>query len=175
VRQRHAARIIRFAIAAAAGKQRAGKTVKEPHQDAPSGTAQGSPEDAERAFYHAFTQCDPQAMGRVWAEDGVICIHPGGTLLQGRTAVLQSWAQILTGALKPSVRIETISRFRHGDLAVHVVEEHITPGSGSSASASMILATNVFRLIDGAWYLVAHHASLPLVNTDTEQPKGVLH
>jgi uncharacterized protein (TIGR02246 family) len=149
--------------------------MKKPHQDAPLRITHGSPEDAERAFYHAFTQCDTQAMGQVWADDGVICIHPGGTLLQGRTAVLQSWAQILTGVSKPSVRIQTITRLRHGDLAVHVVEEHITPGSGSSASASVILATNVFRLIDCAWYLVEHHASLPLVNTDTEQPKGVLH
>ena len=149
--------------------------MKEPHQDAPERMKFGSPEDGERAFYHAFSQCDTQAMGQVWAEDGVICIHPGGTLLQGRTAVLQSWAQILTGASKPSVRIQTISRLKHGDLAVHVVEEHITPGSGSSGPGSLILATNVFRLIDGAWYLVEHHASLPLVNTDTEQPKGVLH
>ena len=55
------------------------------------------------------------------------------------------------------------------------MEEYINPASDSSASPSVILATNVFRLIDGDWYLVEHHASLPLVNTDAERPQGVLH
>ncbi len=135
----------------------------------------GSPEDAERAFYDAFAHCDMQAMGRVWADEGVICIHPGSTLLQGRAAVLGSWQQILSGASKPSVRIRAINRMRLGDLAVHVVEEQIAPGGGSSASPSLILATNVFRFIDGAWYLVEHHASLPLVNTEATRPQAALH
>ena len=149
--------------------------MKKPRQETQQRAAFESPEDAERAFYHAFTACDPQAMGQVWAQGDVICIHPGSTLLRGRAAVLQSWAQIFTGASKPSIRIQTINRLRHGDLAIHVVEEHITPGRASNASPSGILATNVFRLIDGAWYLVEHHASLPLVDADAERPKGVLH
>ena len=149
--------------------------MKKPHQESRERVAYGCPEDAERAFYDAFTSCDPQAMGQVWAQDDVICIHPGSMLLRGRASVLQSWVQILTGAAKPSIRVQAIKRLRHGDLAIHVVEEHITPGSASSAAPSMILATNIFRLIDGAWYLVEHHASLPLVPTDIEQPKAVLH
>ena len=135
----------------------------------------GSPDDVERAFYRAFSECDTQRMSRVWAEDDVICIHPGSTLLRGRAAVLQSWVQILGGASRPSVRVQTISRVQHRDLAVHVVEERITPGGGSSATASVVLATNVFRLIADAWYLIEHHASLPLVNTDPERPDRALH
>ena len=149
--------------------------MKTQHQEDSVRNIHDSPEDAERAFYHAFAQCDLQAMGQVWADEGVICIHPGSTLLQGRAAVLQSWTQILTGASRPSVRVRSINRLRLGDLAVHVVEEEITPGSGSTGSPTLVLATNVFRLIDGAWYLVEHHASLPLVNADAQPPQGALH
>ena len=149
--------------------------MKKPHQETGQPVSFGSPADAERAFYHAFTACDPAAMGQVWGQEDVLCVHPGSALLRGRAAVLQSWAQIFSGASKPTIRIQTIKRLRQGELAIHVVEEHITPRDSSDASPSLILATNVFRLIDGAWYLVAHHASLPLVNTDAKVPRGVLH
>ncbi len=149
--------------------------MEKQRNDAPLKSTYRSPEDAERAFYSAFGQCDLQAMGQVWADEGVLCVHPGSTLLQGRTAVLRSWSQILGGASKPSIQTKSVSRLNQGGLAVHVVEEYISPGGVSDASPTVVLATNIFRHIDGAWYIVGHHASLPLVNTDAEWPQGVLH
>ena len=149
--------------------------MKNPHQEMRQQLIFESPEEAERTFYQAFATCDTAAMGQVWAQEDVLCVHPGSTLLRGRTAVLHSWAQIFSNASKPTIRIQIIKRLRHAELAVHVVEEHITPMDPSDASPTLVLATNTFRLIDGAWLLVAHHASLPLVNSDADVPGGVLH
>jgi len=150
------------------------QAMKNQVQQAPNALHE-SPEAAEQAFYRAFSECDVGAMAQVWAEHEVICIHPGSMVLQGRNAVLQSWAEILGDAARPAIGVQSISQVRHGDLAVHVVEEHITPRRGSDASPSVILATNIFRLIGDAWYMVEHHASLPLIDRAARRPKSALH
>jgi ketosteroid isomerase-like protein len=138
-------------------------------------TRYGSPEETEKAFYEAFAQCDLQAMGEVWANSDVMCIHPGSTALKGREAVMRSWAEIFGGASKPSVRVKAISKAIYGNLAVHVVEEYITPGDGPDKSPSMVLATNIFLLHEDAWQMIEHHASLPMVDLDKNQQKSALH
>jgi uncharacterized protein (TIGR02246 family) len=120
-----------------------------------------SPETVEAAFYAAFAHCDIKAMDAIWANDGAICIHPGSPALVGREAVMRSWANMLLNAEPPHVRIEVLSRTVCKNLAVHVVEEHITAGYGDSANASMVLATNVYRYEDNGWRLLEHHASMP--------------
>ena len=104
----------------------------------------GSSKESEKAFYEASTQCDLQAMGEVWARQDVICIHPGSTALKGREAVMRNWAEIFGGTSRPSVRVQAIIKAIYGKLAVHVVEEYITPGGGPDKSPSMVLATNIF-------------------------------
>jgi hypothetical protein len=47
-------------------------------------------------------------------------------------------------------------------LAVRVLLESIRPNGRPAEAASLVVATNVFRLLDGSWLLVEHHASLPL-------------
>ncbi len=120
-----------------------------------------TPQSAEAAFYAAFAQCDFKAMEAVWAEDGVVCIHPGTAALVGREAVMKSWANMLLNAEPPFIRINMLSRNCGSGLAVHVVEEHITSGYGDTASAVVVVATNVYRHEGGGWRLLEHHASVP--------------
>ncbi len=120
-----------------------------------------SSEDAEAAFYMAFAKCDVTAMDSVWADTEVICIHPGSTAILGRTKVMQSWSNILTNSEPPGLKFEVISRTVHQDMAVHVVEEHLTPVVYSSDSALIVLATNVYVLEPEGWRLLEHHASTP--------------
>jgi len=120
-----------------------------------------TPEAAETAFYKAFADCDLQAMDAVWAEAEVICIHPGSTALLGREAVMRSWINILTQAEPPNLHIEVLSRTVANELAVHMVEEHITPVTGSPESTSVVLATNVYCLETNGWRLLEHHSSIP--------------
>ncbi len=118
-----------------------------------------NPEAAEAAFYAAFRRCDLQAMGRVWAETEIICIHPGSSVLVGREKVMRSWSHILTNAEPPTLNIEVVSRIKQNGLAVHVVEEHLTPEAGVPESTVIVLATNIYCLSTDGWRLQEHHAS----------------
>lgn len=122
-----------------------------------------TPDAAEAAFYAAFAATDLGIMAGVW-DDGedTLCIHPGGGLLQGRAAVMQSWMEIFSGAHPPTIEVEAVTTLVSGDLAVHVRTESIRPNGQRAEQASRVLATNVFRRRGGSWYLVVHQASLPL-------------
>lgn len=136
-------------------------------------TAFDSAVECERAFYQAFARCDIEGMARVWGEEGISCIHPGGGLLKGREAVLQSWAQILAAAIPPSVRVHILSRIGGDELAVHLVQEHIS--SAGAEEAAIVLATNVFRRGEDGWRMLAHHASVPAAKPRTGREGISLH
>jgi ketosteroid isomerase-like protein len=122
-----------------------------------------SPEAAEAAFYAAFAATDVAAMARVWPDEGPVCVHPGGVLLLGKDAVMQSWVEILSGATPPRIEHCLISSIAAGDVQIHLVEERIWPGRDASASPSRVIATNVYSKGPGGWQLRIHHASLPLM------------
>lgn len=123
---------------------------------------------AEAAFYVAFRELDITRMKRVWLDSAdASCIHPGGDLLQGANAVLASWAKMFRNAQVPQVthRLLQVSSDHH--LAVHTVEEKVSSGSGQRSAR--ILVTNVYAQRDGGWQMLAHHASLPLVESRQKQ------
>lgn len=135
-----------------------------------------SPDAAEAAFYHAFAALDPAAMRRVWSADQpVSCVHPGGPLLQGLQAVLQSWVEIFAGAQPPRLAWERLSAVESPDLAVHVTAEHIQSGDPATGRGARVVATNVFRREPAGWRLIQHHASLPIVRQTRSQRAGSLH
>lgn len=120
-------------------------------------------DEVETAFYTAFAATDIELMGEVWIEGpGAVCVHPGGDLLSGRTAVLRSWADILAGAQIPEIRYRVIQRLGSDRVAVHLVEELIRP-SRSREAPNRVLATNVYQRDPDGWRMAAHHASLPMI------------
>lgn len=126
-----------------------------------------TPEAAERAFYGAFSATDLDLMGAVWSDGkGVLCIHPGSALLQGKPAIMQSWKEIFSSGEPPTIEYRFIDGFETEELVVRVVEEKIRPRGSSPGAATRVLATNVFVRSEGAWYLVEHHASLPLMERE---------
>jgi len=123
-----------------------------------------SPEAAEAAFYSAFAATDLEAMSQVWLEgETTACVHPGGALLVGKAAVMQSWAEILTGATPPRVEYRLINRILASDLQIHLVEERIQAGGDPEAPTGLVIATNVYARGPQGWRLSLHHASLPLM------------
>ncbi|MDJ0738941.1 MAG: nuclear transport factor 2 family protein [Gammaproteobacteria bacterium] len=124
------------------------------------------PTAAEQAFYDAFRALDLSAMQTVWADSAEIsCVHPGGQLLRGTGDVLASWREIFEDASPPRVDYRLVQASRDQRLAVHTVEERVLSGGGRRA---VVVATNVYVLGDGGWSMLAHHASLPLV----ERPRS---
>lgn len=122
-----------------------------------------SPDAAEAAFYAAFAATDVTAMARVWLDEDPVCVHPGGVFRLGKDAVMQSWAEILRGARRPSIEYRLISRIPGAELQIHLVEERIQPSGDETVPPSMVIATNVYALGPGGWRLRVHHSSLPLV------------
>ena len=119
-----------------------------------------SPDDAESAFYEAFANCDIKAMGAVWANAEVICVHPGSSALVGREIVMRSWVNILSQAEPPDLHIKVLNRVERNGLSVHFVEEHLKPTSNTDEVAAVVLATNVYCLEKDGWRLLEHHASV---------------
>ena len=128
-------------------------------------------EEAERAFYRAFANLSPDEMGRVWATDGVVCIHPGGPLLTGREAVLESWARILCSGTSSYLRYETVLIQASANLSIHVVRE--TFASAAGQGVGVVQAVNAYRRQSGGWRKVFHHAASPPPRTRQIQGKAV--
>ena len=115
--------------------------------------------DTERAFYAAFQRANLREMMRVWAEeDGIVCIHPMGPRLDGRTAVSRSWEQIFASGASMRFALSEVSCMVNGDLAVHCVHENIDHGR-DFGQRSVVLATNVYRSTERGWRMLVHHAS----------------
>ena len=118
-----------------------------------------SPEEIEAAFYTAFVQADSHTMEALWAKDEALCVHPGSSVIQGFNMVVRSWSHIFSDAATTDLKLRVIQRHRDGDMAVHVLEEHISVRD-SDMPAAMVIATNVYKKYDDGWLIVQHHASL---------------
>jgi len=135
-----------------------------------------SAEEAEAAFYRAFQNLDLELMKQVWSElPEACCLHPGGGLLLGKQAILQSWKAIFSKAERPSMVHRCLQATTLGELSVHQVEELIRPGGDPKGKASRVIATNVYRRDRNGWRMLTHHSSLPLTASTTEELNGRLH
>lgn len=109
--------------------------------------------ETNAAFYRAFTRGDIAAMRSLWAERAeLLCFHPGGSLLRGRTQVLGAWQQILAAPPPLDMRCHDPQVHVHGSVAI------LTCYEGNGAQAPHLAATNVFVLEDGRWKMMHHHA-----------------
>lgn len=129
-------------------------------------------DEAEAAFYAAFSSADIEAMSSVWADSAqAVCLHPMSAPIYGHAAIIESWSNILA---KGGGRIshQTLYR-RHGaSLAVHGIEERLLLPQGVEARMH---ATHVYTHDpEAGWKLLIHHAS-PMPAASKGQPESVLH
>lgn len=116
-----------------------------------------TPDEAEAVYYEAFMHCDKDVMAVLWAQGDVVCIHPGSAAIIGHDAVVRSWTHIFANARPPEIKFTVMRKTVTDALAVHLVAEEISSAGGA---ATLVLATNVYQLIDNSWLMVEHHASL---------------
>lgn len=137
-----------------------------------------TPEDAQRAFYDAFSAGDLEAMMRVWStREDVTCIHPGSEALAGPEAIRHSWGLILGQGETVQIQSTPIQILSSGDLVTLIVTEHIYIESRDVRGET--LATNVFRLEEGVWRMTLHHGSPkppePTSNPSEAEPPAQVH
>ena len=125
---------------------------------------------ADSAFYEAFANGNHSAVMRVWSKsDDIVCVHPMGPRLTGHEPISASWVQILAGGPQRNFEIQLINQWGDDILVVHVVNEIISVPA-SNLEFNPVLATNVYRCIDGNWYMSAHHASIDVSGQLAENP-----
>jgi len=118
-------------------------------------------------FYRAIGARDLAAMERIWAREvPVCCIHPGWTVIHGRSLVLESWRAILTGPRPPQILCYEEDATVYDGLALVTCEEELDGGS--------LAASNLFVLEHGLWRLI-HHQATPIMARPQSPPRGPIH
>lgn len=134
-----------------------------------------TPQDAEAAFYEAFTHCDLEAMMAVWADDDdIYCVHPNGPRVCGVEHVRESWRQIFASGQRLTFQLREQHYVQGMMLAVHSVYENITI-AGEREPRRPVIATNVYIRTESGWRMVAHHASpspAPVAGTRAEPQRS---
>ena len=131
-----------------------------------------SPALAEAHFYQAFAQLDIERMRQVWLDSPeVFCIHPGASVLLGVEAVLNSWRSMFNQAAPPALTYRVVKRQVRDDLALHLVEERISPQRGGRQG--VVLASNCYVRSALGWRLLSHHGSA--VAQSVAKDRQVMH
>ncbi|MFI9595778.1 nuclear transport factor 2 family protein [Nonomuraea sp. NPDC052265] len=138
-------------------------------------------ETVNQEFYTAIESADLDKMTEIWAEDTaddqVSCVHPGWTLLTGRSEVLRSWALIMANTTYIQFVLTDVNTTVLGDVAVLTcVENILTAGEEgeSSFAAGKVVASNVYIRTSQGWRLWMHHGSPVLQGDEDEDEEGEL-
>ncbi|MEQ8276191.1 MAG: nuclear transport factor 2 family protein [Deltaproteobacteria bacterium] len=118
-------------------------------------------EEANLAFYEAFTHLDVDRMAGVWSPSPhARCVHPGWELVVGWQEIRQSWSEIFRtiDAIEfelEDVHVEVAGRSAWVNLVAHV---RIVTEEGDAFAASVV-TTNIFEHFDGQWRMILHQSS----------------
>lgn len=103
------------------------------------------------AYYRAFAAADVPALEKLWAFDGVTCVHPGWLPLVGREDVVRSYRDILASAQPVPITCAGERVIMNGDFARVICMERV--------GSVMLAATNCFVRTGQGWLLAHHQAS----------------
>lgn len=128
-------------------------------------------EEANYAFYEAFSGRDIEKMDRLWSHTPYArCIHPGWDPVVGWHDIRQSWVDIF----RTMHQID----FELADVHVEVNEStawvnlvsfaHVVTEDGEEFDTSVI-GTTVFERIEDEWLIVLHHASHYVEDDEEEE------
>jgi len=114
-------------------------------------------DEVEIIFYEAFMHCDIEVMAAIWADDDVVCVHPGTSAITGYDAVMRSWQHILEDAAHMDIRYSIKNKMVTDDFVVHVVVEEMF---NNNRVAAIVVATNIYKKYLHGWLLTEHHGSV---------------
>jgi len=130
-----------------------------------------TPQDAEAAFYEAIEKADLEAMMAVWADDDILCVHPGGARLVGVEQVRESWRQIFASGQTLRFRLRNQQSVNGMTLVVHSVYEQISV-AGQAQERHPAVATNIYLRTENGWRMVVHHASIAPASPEPDSKRA---
>ena len=107
------------------------------------------------AYYRALATADVKAIERLWAFDGLTCVHPGWRPLIGREDVIASYRDILAGADSMPIICSGETAILNGDFARVLCMERVVN--------VVLVATNAFVRTPQGWLMAHHQASQVVV------------
>ena len=115
------------------------------------------------AFYRAFEKKDIEAMSAVWSQGtGSLCVHPGWNVLRGWKEIRSSWVKIFQNTAYIEINTTIIATEVRDNLAYVLLVENVLQVIDGRRIEAQSMATNLFEILGGKWYLVHHHGS-PIV------------
>lgn len=114
-------------------------------------------DEVEIIFYEAFMHGDIDVMSALWADDNVVCVHPGSGIITGYESVIRSWRHIIEGSGHIDIRYRVETKSVTDELAVHVVVEEML---NNNRVMAVVVATNIYKKFEGGWLMTEHHGSL---------------
>jgi ketosteroid isomerase-like protein len=128
-------------------------------------------EEANLAFYEAFTRKDIERMSSLWAHTPhTRCIHPGWELVVGWNEIRHSWVEIFRTIESiefelEDVHVEVSGQFAWVNLMAVV---RLTTDEEEEFQASVV-TTNLLERIEDNWLFVLHHSSNFAEDDDEEE------
>lgn len=128
-------------------------------------TPEAAVEQTNAQFYSALSLADLGVMQRVWlASEEAVCVHPGWQAIYGWSAIRQSWQNIFAQQGPLHVWPTEVQVRVYGQTAEAHCIENIDSGQLPNAGMVQTQATNIFRLVNGEWKLLEHHAHVRRTN-----------
>jgi len=125
-------------------------------------------------FYDAFNKNDIELMIGVWLNDPISqCIHPGWDVLTGFKNIMTSWQKIFATAQDLEIKLSHVDVTASENLAWVTCQENLFSIVSSGVQLSKVHSTNLFKMMNGEWKMILHHASpvsgLPAVEEQSSQ------
>ena len=111
-------------------------------------------------FYDAFNKNDIELMIGVWLNDPISqCIHPGWDVLIGFENIMTSWQKIFAAAQDLEIKISHVDVTASENIAWVTCQENLFSIVSSGVQLSKVHSTNLFKMMNGEWKMILHHAS----------------
>ena len=125
-------------------------------------------------FYDAFNKNDIELMIGVWLNDPISqCIHPGWDVLIGFENIMTSWQKIFAAAQDLEIKLSHVDVTASENIAWVTCQENLFSIVSSGVQLSKVHSTNLFKMMNGEWKMILHHASpvsgLPTVEEQSSQ------
>ncbi|MGD1804046.1 nuclear transport factor 2 family protein [Dapis sp. BLCC M126] len=118
---------------------------------------------ANQAFYRAFEKRDIVALDGILSKGiNTVCIHPGRDAIRGFDKIRNSWDLIFKNTDYIEIDLDVITAEINGDIGYVVVVENFRQVNRGRRIKAESIATNIFEIMGGNWYLIHHHGS-PLI------------
>jgi len=112
------------------------------------------------AFYRAFEKKDIEAMSAVWSQGtGSLCVHPGWNVLRGWKEIRNSWVRIFQNTAYIEINTDIIATEVRDNIAYVLLVENVLQVIDGRRIEAQSMATNLFEILGGKWYLIHHHGS----------------